>query len=227
MFENHFSQLASIRQVSTNILVTFKTGDNLSFSYSSFNWKIEDNKLILFDTFNEDYYFPVLLVTLDRVHCIVDNEQEKVIDIITNTYKINLHSTLNEYDNIFPHKELTQKEIDTIGKYTAKGIFQVDNIKLLTDWLKEPLLFQQVFINAEYREYDGFIAIDGENTPASSIHIPKKRITNIMGDGENRLKVFLDNYIDISFSTFKCNPNLWTRNTMNKNWDLGRMYLYE
>jgi hypothetical protein len=125
---------------------------------------------------------------------------------------------------------------NSVSPLTALPRDTKEQIKILTDWLNEVVHIiisidnsyshQQMFQNMSFREYDNDIFIDGDNSMASCFILSKKRITNVYKEFDD-ICVILDNFTNITFSTFKCKPNLWTRNIMSKNWDMGRMYLYE
>jgi hypothetical protein len=116
------------------------------------------------------------------------------------------------------------------------SLIQREKFKILTDWLDStvhiiisttyPHSHSQMFENMSYRELEDDIYIDGDNTLSSCFILSKKRIWCIYKE-TNGVCVVLDNFTSISFTTFKCKPNLWYKNKMNQNWDNGRMWIYE
>jgi hypothetical protein len=125
---------------------------------------------------------------------------------------------------------------NALSPIVTSSLSQKQQIKILTDWLNEvvniiisttyPHSHQQMFQNMDFREYDNEIVIDSDNSMASCFILPKKRIWCIYKEATG-VGVLLDNSTMISFSTFKCKPDLWYRKQMNKNWDEGRMWIYE
>ena len=116
------------------------------------------------------------------------------------------------------------------------SLIQREKFKILTDWLDStvhiiisttyPHSHSQMFENMNYREMENDIYIDGDNTLSSCFILSKKRIWCIYKEATG-VGVLLDNFTMISFTTFKCKPNLWYRTKMNQNWDNGRMWIYE
>jgi len=125
---------------------------------------------------------------------------------------------------------------NSISPLTALSRDTKEQIKILTDWLNEvvhiiisttsPHSHIQMFENMDFRELQNDIFIDGDNTISGCFILPKKRIMNVYKES-NGICVVLDNFTSISFTTFKCKPNLWYRTKMNQNWDNGRMWIYE
>jgi hypothetical protein len=127
---------------------------------------------------------------------------------------------MNTNQNQFQTKEITINDLDSILSYWA-----IDKKNVLIS-VKDPFVHQHILKEMDCRIYSNDIFIDGENSIATCLIIPIEKIVKIIQLDNDEIEIVFSDNIKMNLSIIKSKFSLWLRKTMNRNWDNGKMYLY-